>query len=136
MNFIKQNIVKITVFLYLVLMAVLTVLNRSNIVDWAVYFRFFITLSCFMVYFLFLSFKQLQEVVRPVNWLTPLRWLILAILALTTVSLVPSVIYQYYVAVGQKFEFLRQVSSVVGAINLAGTTTLLVMVFTYKKSEK
>ena len=136
MNFIKQNIVKFTVFLYLVVMAILTVVNRNQIVDWAVYFRFFITLSCFMVYFLFLSFKQLQEVVRPVNWLTPLRWLILAILALTTVSLVPSVVYQYYVAIGEKFEFLRQVSSIVGAVNLAGTTTLLVMVFTYRRNDK
>lgn len=132
MNFFKRNLLlKAIVLVYAVFLFFLTMM--SSITDWAVYFRFCLTLSCFMVYFLFLSFKQLQEVIRPVNWLTPLRWLILATLALTTVSFVPSIIYQYYLSIGQKYELLRQVSTVMGGINLAGTTFFLVLIYTYKK---
>lgn len=101
--------------------------------NWAFFVRFLLTTGCFCVYVFFLTPKQLKEAVRPSDWLTGLRYLILGILVLTVVTFIPSIIYLLFLALGQELGTLRQVSSVVGGINLVGTTTLMVLIFTYRK---
>jgi hypothetical protein len=92
-------------------------------------------MACFLTYLFFLAPRQFGEVLRPVDWLTKLRWWILGILILTMAALIPSIPYQYFIATGQEYDTLRNISSIAGGINLIGSTILMVLVFTYKRED-
>jgi hypothetical protein len=94
---------------------------------------FIISAVCFAVYLFFLTPRQLEEVLRPRDWLTRLRLIILGILLISLLTSVPSLLYQYYRTIGQEHVLLRNVSTVTSNISKLGLTVLLVLVFTYRK---
>lgn len=96
---------------------------------------FLISVVCFAVYLLFLTPRQFKEVLRPRDWLTKLRWIILAILVVSLLTAIPSLVYQYYRTIGIEYTVLRNVATVTSNISKLGLTILLVLVFTYRKSD-
>lgn len=105
------------------------------IVDWIFFISFLITLLCFAVFLFYLIPKQFKEVLLPYSWLTKLRWYILAILILIVITLIPGLIYQFFLAIGTDYPVLRKVSSIIGRINLLGLTALFVLIYTYRKED-
>lgn len=96
---------------------------------------FIISVICLGVYVLFLTPKQFKEVLRPVDWLTGLRWYILLILILAIITSIPSTLYQLYRALGDNYIVLQNISTVTSQISKLSTTILLVLVFTYSKKD-
>lgn len=103
-----------------------------NIENWSFLVRFLITTGIFLVYLVFLVRKQLEEVTQPYDAYTQLRWMILAILLITILTLAPLMMYQIFVAMGHEYRVLRNVVSIVGGINQIASTVLLVLIFKYK----
>lgn len=97
--------------------------------------RFLITLMCFLTFLFFLVPRQTREVLRPLDGLTGLRYQILGILLLITLTLVPPIVYQFFISLGHEYEVLRNVSSIVGGVNLVGLTVLFVMVYIYRRKD-
>jgi len=77
--------------------------------------------------------KQLKEVLRPVDWLTELRWQILALLSVSVVSGIPSIWYQIIRLNGGEAEILRNISTVTSNVSQLLIIILLVLIFNYKK---
>lgn len=123
------------IVLYLLTFGLFTWNTWDVVVDKAVYFRLFIVVSCFLVYAFYLSVKQFSEVIRPKNWLTGLRLLILATLILTTVTFIPTIFNLYFTAIGQRYEVLRTASVLIGSVNLIGSTVFLVLIYTYNRKD-
>lgn len=101
--------------------------------NYPAFFRFITVFICFCVYVFYLTPRQIREVLRPNDWLTGLRWLILAILTMTALTFIPSLVYLFYLSRGEEYEILRSVSSIIGGINLFGTTILMILIFNYRK---
>lgn len=90
---------------------------------------------CTSVYVFFLMPKQFNEVLRPKNYLTRLRWIILAILLISIGTSIPGLLYQYGRIGGQDFQVLRNVATITSNVSRLATTILLVLVYTYRKEE-
>lgn len=105
------------------------------IYNWSFFIRFLATAGCFLVFLFFLLPRQFHEVMRPLDGLTRLRWQILAILVLITITLIPSMVYQFFLSIGQQYNVLRSVASLVGAVNIVGLTLLFVMIYVYHKKD-
>lgn len=98
--------------------------------------RFIMTLACFLLYLLFFNVKQFQEVTRPKDSLTRLRWIILGVLILATITFVPSLVYLYFLSLGHQYEGIRKIAVFTSGINLIGSTFLLFLIFTYRIKER
>lgn len=79
----------------------------------------------------FLFPKQVTETLRPQDQLTGLRRIILAILVVSVLSTIPTIIYQYFRMVGHEYDVMRNVVTVTSQISRIANLTLLVMVFNY-----
>lgn len=134
-DFIKKYpTVSYTLGIYIVLF-MLTVTNIDKVVNWSMFIRFLMSTGVFLGYILFLFPKQLVETLRPNDWLTGLRWLILGLIILIAVTLIPPMVTQYYMSIGESYDVLRNFSSIIGGINTIGVYTLLVLVFTYRRRD-
>lgn len=102
--------------------------------NWSSLFAVITSIACVSVYIFFLMSKQVAEVVRPRDWLSRLRWIILAILVISIIASVPGIVYQVYRMLGEDSVLLRNVATITSQISKVATTILLVMVFTYRKS--
>lgn len=103
--------------------------------NWAVFTRFLVTFLCFLVYLSFLIPRQAKEVLLPTDGLTKLRWYLLSILLVIMLTLIPSIVSQFFTATGHNYSLLKNVSAIVGAINLAALTILFVMVYIYRRKD-
>lgn len=106
------------------------------ITNYASLLAFVLSVGCLTVYALFLIPKQTQEVLKPGDALTRLRWIILTMLVISLITAVPSTVYQYYRATGVELELLRNVSAITSNLSKVATTVLLVLIFTYTVSSK
>lgn len=77
--------------------------------------------------------KQFFEVLRPKNWLTGLRWLILLLFIFSVISAIPSLAYQFLRTIGDDSPLLRNIASISGNLSNLGTSVLLVLIYNYKK---
>jgi len=102
-------------------------LNVSSLI--ALIIRF----AGFVVVGFYLFPKQLREVLRPVDWLTRLRWQILALLSVSVISGIPSIWYQIIRLTGGEAEILRNISTVTSNISQLLIIILLVLIFNYKR---
>lgn len=75
--------------------------------------------------------RQLAQALRPKDWLTRLRWRILAALGVSIISILPSVAYQYIRAVGGEAAILQDVVSITTNISLLAFMILIVSIFNY-----
>lgn len=88
-----------------------------------------------VVYVAFLTPKQLKEVLRPYDGLTKLRYYILAILVIAILTGIPGLAYTYFRIYGQSYHALQNIASITTRVSGLATTTLLVLVFTYRKKD-
>lgn len=103
--------------------------------NWFFFVSSLATFGCFLVYLFFLIPRQTQEVLKPLDGLTRLRWQILGILLLIAFTLIPSILYQGFVGFGHEYRHLRNVVSIVSRVNLVGLTVLFVMIYVYRRSD-
>lgn len=103
--------------------------------NWYALTAFLISFLSLLVYAFFLMPKQINEVLRPKDWLTRLRWIILTILAVSILTSIPGVVYQYSRVLGDESDFLRNFVTISSNISRLASTVLLVLVFTYRKKE-
>lgn len=104
--------------------------------NWVFFSRFLMTFAVFLLYVLFFNYRQSREVARPRDGLTRLRWIILSVLLLTTVTLVPVMVYQLLISFGHDYGIMRNIISIVGGINVICSTFLLYLIFTYHIKEE
>jgi len=81
----------------------------------------------------YVAYLQALETSRPSDGLTGLRWRIFAIIAISIVSLVPALMYQYFRTIGVESEGLRNVATITSRISSLATIVLLLDVFRYRK---
>lgn len=100
-----------------------------------VLFSIFFGLVLFIGYS-YISILMVKESTRPRDWLTPLRYRILAAMVLTVLTIVPSLIFQilryYGIESGELRNIVTITSRVGGLLNLF----LLYSIFTYKRKDK
>lgn len=94
-----------------------------------------ITTACLLVFLFFLIPRQMKEVLLPLDGLSRLRWQIFGILLLIALTLIPSIVYQYFIAFGHEYKVLRNIVSIVGGVNLVGLTVLFVMIYVYRRKD-
>lgn len=99
------------------------------------FIRAIITSACCLVFLFFLIPKQTNEVLRPLDGLTRLRWQILGILLLIALTLIPSIVYQFLIAYGHEYKTLRNIVAQISGINLVGLTVLFVMIYRYRRKD-
>lgn len=80
--------------------------------------------------------KQLMEVLQPRDWLTRLRWRILALLVLITLMALPSLVYQSFRYAGYDYEILRNISAITGRLGYLGLVYVLILIFNYKRKNQ
>lgn len=100
-----------------------------------IFIRFLVTTGCFLVFLIFLFPRQLKEVILPEDGLTRLRWYLLSILLVIIVTLIPSIVSQFFQAMGHDYSVLRNISAIVGAANLGALTVLFVMIYIYRRKD-
>lgn len=79
--------------------------------------------------------KQFREVMRPKNWITPLRWQLLLLFGFSIISALPALSYQVIRTFGGESPGLRNMASISGNLSTLATTILLYMVYNYKKKD-
>lgn len=84
---------------------------------------------------LWVAYKQFYEVLMPRDWLTRLRWLILAMLVVAIVGILPVITYQVCRLLGTENEVLRNVASVLGNLSRLAGAVLLMLIYRYKKED-
>ena len=103
--------------------------------NWFFFGRFLITFACFLVFLGFLIPRQTKEVLLPADGLTRLRYWLLGVLLLIVLTLIPSITYQLFVSFGHEYKVLRNVTSIIGGVNLVGMTILFVLIYTYRRND-
>lgn len=93
------------------------------------------TLACLCVYLFFLIPRQMTEVLRPLDGLTRLRWQIMGILLLISFTLIPSIMYQFFIAFGHEYRVLRNIVSLISRVTLGGLTVLFIMIYVYRRKD-
>ena len=79
--------------------------------------------------------KQFKEVLRPKDWLTGLRWRLLALFGISAFSAIPTLTYQAIRSMGGDSDTLRGVATITGSLSVLATTWLLVEVYRYRKKD-
>lgn len=100
-----------------------------------VFIRFLATTGCFLVFLFFLTPRQVKEVLLPEDGLTRLRWLLLSVLLVIIITLIPSIVSQFFQAMGHNYRVLRNISAIVGAVNLVSLTILFIMIYIYRRQD-
>lgn len=85
--------------------------------------------------YIYCGSKQWAEAVLPRDWLTRLRWIILGALIMAAVSVVPVIVYQISRIFGVDSDTLRSIAGTGGGLSRFGGALLLLLIFTYKRSE-
>lgn len=78
---------------------------------------------------------QFNEVLKPKDWLTRLRWRILSLLSLITLMAFPSLVYQFFRYLGTDYESLRNIASITNRLSFLGVVFVLILVFNYKRKD-
>lgn len=79
--------------------------------------------------------KQAIQVIRPRDWLTGLRWIILGSLVTTVIMLVPVAVYNGFRAYGNDYRVLRRVAGTSSNIQRISGLVFTVAIFKYRKRE-
>lgn len=79
--------------------------------------------------------KQFKEALRPKDWLTGLRWQMLALFSLAIVASVPAIVYQILVTNGIQAPILRNVATISGNLSFLGISIVAAMIYNFKKKE-
>ena len=116
----------------IVFLAAFTFVFRNEIDNVAFYIRFINGFIVLLIYIFLLFIKQYRETLVPWDFYTRLRIYILALIAISILTLAPAVMYQGLVAFGGNPPWLRNVISIIGGVNISATTILLLMVFYYR----
>lgn len=104
--------------------------------NWFFFARLIITTICFLVFLCFLIPRQTKEVLLPQDGLTRLRYWLLGILLLITITLIPSITFQFFATIGHEYKVLRNVATIVSGVNLVGLTVLFVLVYIYRRTDE
>lgn len=97
--------------------------------------RFLATTGCFLVFLFFLTPRQVKEVLLPEDGLTRLRWYLLSVLLVIIITLIPSMVSQFFQAIGYDYRILKNISAIVGAVNLVSLTVLFIMIYIYRRND-
>lgn len=84
----------------------------------------------------YLSVRMAREVVRPSDWLTPLRWRIFWTVFLVVLTLIPSFIYQILRLYGIESQEVRDIVTITSKVNSLGALLVLFSVFSYRRKDK
>lgn len=79
-----------------------------------------------------LFFRASQQVLRPQDGLSGLRWIILTFIVMALVFSIPGIIYSTFRLFGLEYEWLRSVANVTSGLSRIAAPILLVLVFEYK----
>lgn len=79
--------------------------------------------------------KQFKEALRPKDWLTGLRWQMLALFGLAVIASVPAIVYQVILSLGMTAPVLRNVATVCGNLSFLAISIDAVLIYNYKKKE-
>lgn len=85
--------------------------------------------------YVYVTRRQIIEVLLPKDWLTNLRIIILTILITSIIGIVPVIVFNVCRLYGLESQTLRDVASVAGNISRLATAILLVFVYEYRKGE-
>lgn len=84
----------------------------------------------------YMSVIMVKEAMRPKDWLTPLRYRILAAMALTVLTIIPSLLFQVLRLYGYESEELRTLVTVTSRVGGITNVFLLYSIFNYKRKDK
>ncbi len=76
--------------------------------------------------------RQFKEVLRPHDWLSGLRWRLLALFGISAFSAIPTLTYQFIRTIGGESQTLRNIAVITGNLSVLATTWLLVEVYRYR----
>lgn len=76
--------------------------------------------------------KQIAELKRPRNWLTPLRQVIFILLVISVLGSMPTIMYQIVRAMGGEIDWLRNAASISASVSRLSTFMLMVYIFKFK----
>lgn len=79
--------------------------------------------------------RQFNQVLRPHDWLTNLRWQILCAEIFIVMMSFPSLVYQGMRYSGLDSEILRNVASITSRLSFLGLTIVLVLWYNYKRKD-
>lgn len=79
--------------------------------------------------------KQFKEALRPKDWLTGLRWQMLAMFGLAVIASVPAVVYQILTTMGIVAPVLRNVASICGNLSFLAISIDAVLIYNFKRKE-
>jgi hypothetical protein len=103
-------------------------------IDLNAFFGLLVGLTTIAAY-VHVTFKQSAEVTRPRNWLTGLRWLLLATLVIAVLGYVPSLVLLGLRTFHIESPVLRSISTITGQVSRLGGAVLIEAVYNYKRKE-
>jgi hypothetical protein len=98
-------------------------------------FRLIFLLILFVDYFVLTGF-QFREVWKPKTWFSKDRWYVLLIFAITTVTLIPSIFYRWFLIMGIDVESLKNLVTITNTINGLATMILINVIYFRGKFKK
>lgn len=91
---------------------------------------------CIFIGGLFIFSVQVQEILRPVDGLTRLRWQILAAVTISIIAGIPALTYHLISIAGGDTGELSRIATVTTNVSQLSIMILLVMIFTYVRRDK
>lgn len=79
--------------------------------------------------------KQFQEVLRPRDWLTQLRYIILLLFIFSVVAAIPALAYQFLRVFGHQNSALQNTASIFRNLSALANSVLLVLLYNYKAKD-
>lgn len=132
MTFFKEHKLLIGVFLFAGVVDLLAAVLHGPILS-----GLLLSLQTFALY-LWLSFRASEQVLRPQDGLTGLRYIILGFILAALIFSIPSIIYSIFRLMGidTEFEWLRGMANITGGLSKIAAPILLVLVFEYTNKDK